>query len=238
MLEWLISYTEVNFKEISLLSYLLVFLGGILSSFTPCIYPLIPITVSYIGATSSGSRRRGFMLSFFYVLGIAVIYSSLGAFAALGGRLFGEISANPWTYLVVGIIFFFLGLSMLDIFILPIPAFLRAGGSLSKRKGILGSFLVGMSAGLVVGPCTAPALGAVLVYVGSKQNIFLGMSLLFTFAFGMGLLLMAIGTFAGLASSMPKSGKWLNLIKKIFAIALIIGAAYFIITALRRFAIL
>ncbi|MFH1867738.1 MAG: cytochrome c biogenesis protein CcdA [Candidatus Omnitrophota bacterium] len=235
MMEWLISYTEVNLKEISLLSYLLVFLGGVLSSFTPCVYPLIPITASYIGAASAGSKRRGFILSFFYVLGIAVIYSCLGAFAALGGRLFGEISANPWTHLIVGIIFLALGLSMLDIFTLPIPAFLKSSGSLSKRKGAFGAFLVGLSAGLIVGPCTAPALGAVLVFVGSKQNILLGMTLLFTFAFGMGLLLMVIGTFAGLASSLPKSGKWLNAIKKAFGVVLIAGALYFIITAIRRF---
>lgn len=235
MFEWLISFTEVNLKEISLLSYLLVFLGGILASFTPCVYPLIPITVSYVGAASAGSKKKGFILSFFYVLGIAVVYSFLGAFAALSGRLFGQISANPWTYLIVGVIFLGLGLSMLDLFMLPIPGFLRAKGPSSKRKGILGAFLVGMSAGLVVGPCTAPALGAVLVFVGSKQSMILGMTLLFTFAFGMGLLLMVVGTFAGLASSLPKSGKWLNIIKKVFGIMLIIGAAYFIITAIRRF---
>jgi thiol:disulfide interchange protein DsbD len=135
-------------------------------------------------------------------------------------------------------IFFTLGLSMLELFTLPIPVFLSSKGTASKRKGIVGAFLIGASAGLVVGPCTAPALGAVLAYVGTKQNMFLGMSLLFTFAFGMGLLLMVIGTFAGLASSLPKSGRWLNIVKKVFGIMLIIGAGYFLLTALRRFGIL
>ena len=235
MLESLVAYTEVSLKEISAVSYLLIFLGGILASFTPCVYPLIPVTVSYIGAAAAGSKKRGFMLSFFYVLGIAVIYSCLGAFAALGGRLFGSISANPWTYLIVGVVFFTLGLSMLDLFTIPIPAFLRSRGPVSKRSGILGAFLFGISAGLVVGPCTAPALGAVLVFVSSKQNVVLGMSFLFTFAFGMGLMLMVVGTFAGVAASLPKSGKWLNIIKKFFGMVLILCAAYFIITGMRRF---
>jgi thiol:disulfide interchange protein DsbD len=235
MFENFLSYTEVTLAEVSVLSYFLVFLGGILASLTPCVYPLIPVTIGYVGANSSGSKTRGFFLSLFYVLGIAVIYSLLGAIAALSGRLFGEISTNPWTYLVVGNIFLILGLSMMDVFVLPIPGFLRSHGTAIKNKGLLGAFLVGLSSGLVVGPCTAPALGAVLAYVASRQNIFLGVTLLFTFALGMGLLLILIGTFTGLAASMPRSGRWLEAIKKIFAVILIICAEYFIILAGKRF---
>lgn len=235
MFEGLISNFEIYLKEISLISYLAVFLAGVLASFTPCVYPLIPVTAAFIGSNSSGSKSRGFVLSFFYVLGIAIVYACLGAVAALGGRFFGEISTNPWTYLVVGNVFLLLGLSMLDLFILPIPGFLRSSGSLKKRTGPLGALLVGISAGFVIGPCTAPVLGAVLAYVASKQNLFFGLSLLFTFAFGMGLLLMFIGTFAGLGASLPKSGRWLNIVKKSFAVILIICAEYFIILAGKRF---
>lgn len=235
ILEGLISNAGIYLERISLVSYLAVFLGGILASLTPCVYPLIPVTVGYIGASSAGSRSRGFVLSFFYVLGIAVIYSCLGAAAALGGRLFGEISTNPWTYLVVGSIFLVLGLSMLDLFALPIPGFLRSKGLAGKRAGVLGALLVGISAGFVVAPCTVPVLGAVLAYVASRQNLFFGITLLFTFAFGMGLLLIFVGTFAGLAATLPKSGRWLNIVKKLFGIILIICAGYFIILAGRRF---
>ena len=235
MLEGLVSYADITLKEISIASYALVFLGGVLSSFTPCVYPIIPITVSYIGANASGSKLRGFTLSVSYVLGIAVIYSILGAIASLGGRIFGEISANPWTYLIIGNVFLVLGLSMVGLFTIPVLMPFKNTGITSKYKGIIGAFLVGLSAGFVVGPCTAPILGAVLTYVGSKQNILVGMTLLFTFAIGMGMLLILVGTFAGLVTSLPKSGRWMDTIKKIFGFILIICAEYFIILAGGRF---
>jgi thiol:disulfide interchange protein DsbD len=233
--EGILPYTEIAVKNISLLDYIGVFLGGMLVSITPCVYPLIPITVGYIGATSVASRSRGFLLSLFYVFGIAVTYAGLGAFAALTGKLFGEISTSPWTYLIVGNIFLILGLSMMGLFILPLPSFLATKSTTTKKPGIFGAFLVGLSAGFIVGPCTAPVLGAVLTYVASKQNVFIGISLLFVFAFGMGILLIIVGTFTGLCATLPKSGKWLDAVKKIFGIILIICAEYFIILAGKRF---
>ncbi len=235
MLESLISFSEITIKDITLFSYLLIFLGGVLTSLTPCVYPLIPVTIGYIGANSAGSRTKAFFISLFYVLGIAFVYSALGAVAALGGRVFGSISANPWTYLIVGNIFLFLGLSMMDLFTFPLPGFLRPSSQTRTRKGLLGAFLIGISAGFIIGPCTAPILGAVLTYVGSRQNILLGVSLLFTYALGMGLLLLLVGTFTGLAASLPRSGRWLNIIKKIFGLILIACAEYFIIKAGGRF---
>jgi len=227
-------FPEISFENISLLHYLFVFLGGVLISLTPCVYPLIPIAVGFIGASSAKAKSRGFLLSIFYVLGIAIAYSALGAFAALTGRLFGEITTSPWTYLIIGNIFLLLGLSMMDVFTLPIPGFLKSHGT-GKRRGILGALIIGISSGFIVGPCTAPVLGAVLAYVASKQNILFGVSLLFTFALGMGLILIVVGTFTGLLSSLPKSGKWLNIIKRVFGIILIICAEYFIIMAGKRF---
>ena len=227
--------TEITIKEVSFLTYLLVFLGGIVTSFTPCVYPVIPITAGYIGATSEGSKTKAFSLSLSYILGIAVIYSCLGAVAALSGKLFGEISTNSWTYLIVGNVFLLLGLSMFDVFTVPMPNFLKSRNLTSKKSGIIGAFFIGISAGFIIGPCTAPVLGAVLTYVASKQNMVLGASLLFTFSLGMSLLLLIVGTFSGIAASLPKSGKWLNIVKKIFATALILSAEYFIFTAGRRF---
>jgi cytochrome c-type biogenesis protein len=235
MLAIVLSSPQLNLNEISAISYVAAFGAGILASFTPCVYPLIPVTVGFIGASAAGNRARAFLLSLFYVIGIATTYSCLGAIASLTGRLFGQLSTNPWTYLIVGNIFLILGLSMLGVFTLPLPAFLTGRGTVRKRAGLLGAFLVGVSAGLVVGPCTAPALGAVLTYVATKQNLFFGITLLFTFALGMGMLLMGVGTFAGVASSIPKSGKWLDITKKVFGILLIICAEYFLILAGGRF---
>ena len=211
------------------LAFALIFLAGVGVSFTPCVYPVIPITLGYIGARSTGSRWRGFTLSLVYVLGMASTYAVLGAFAALTGRLFGQIGSSPWTYFFVAAVCFFLGLSMLGVF--QLPQISLAGGSLASsggKKGYTGAFLVGVVSGLIVGPSTAPVLASVLVYVGSKQNVVYGFFLLFTFGYGVGFLMILLGTFTGLVSSLPRSGAWLDRIKKLFGIILIASAAYLV----------
>ncbi|MFQ5962747.1 MAG: protein-disulfide reductase DsbD family protein [Candidatus Scalinduaceae bacterium] len=213
------------------LAYIAVFLGGVLTSFTPCVYPMIPITIAYIGGRSGESRLKGFSLSIFYVIGMAATYSALGAFAALTGKLFGAASTNPILYLVVANIFIFLGLSMLDVFVLPIPSFLASRQPGKKGGEYFGAFLVGLLAGTVAAPCTAPVLGVVLTFVAAKQNVIYGMTLLFIFSIGLGTLLIIVGTFAGLMSSMPKTGKWSVAIKKFFGWVMIGTGEYFLITA-------
>lgn len=231
MIETLLSLLENHMQTVSPIAYLAAFAGGIAVSFTPCVYPVVPITVSYIGATSAGSKGMAFLLSLFYVVGLAVTYSILGAIAALTGSLFGRISTHPFTYFAIGNLCLILGLSMLGLFDLPIPGFLRVPKKMPKGRSVVASLIIGMMSGLVVGPCTAPAMAVILAYVATKQNIVFGMTLLFTFAFGMGLLLIALGTFAGLATSLPKAGAWLDKIKKIFGIILIIVSEYFFVTA-------
>ncbi len=214
-----------------LLAYIAVFLGGVLTSFTPCVYPMIPITIAYIGGRSGESRLKGLFLSIFYVIGMAATYSALGAFAALTGKLFGSASTNPILYLVVANIFIFLGLSMLDVFTLPIPSFLTSRQPGKKSGGYLGAFLVGLLAGTVAAPCTAPVLGVVLTYVAAEQNVIYGITLLFIFSIGLGTLLIIVGTFAGLMSSLPKTGTWSVVIKKFFGWLMIAAGEYFLITA-------
>ena len=210
-------------------AYIAVFMGGILISFTPCVYPLLPITIGYIGAASGGNKAKGFLLSVFYVLGMAVTYAALGAIAALTGRLFGQIQTNPISYFIVANICILLGLSMLDAYNLPMPKFLSGLRPKGKVGGIFSSFFIGLVSGLIVGPCTAPALGALLFYVGSKQNLFYGITLLFTFALGMGLLLIVVGTLSGAIASLPKAGIWMVRIKKAFGLLLIAAGEYFLI---------
>ncbi|MCP4255219.1 MAG: hypothetical protein GY775_17790, partial [Candidatus Scalindua sp.] len=154
-----------------LLAFLAVFLGGVLTSFTPCIYPMIPITIAYIGGRSGDSKLKGLSLSMFYVLGMAVTYSALGAFAALTGKFFGSSSTNPILYIVVANVFIFLGLSMLDVVTIPVPSFLAGKQTGNKGGGRLGAFLVGLLAGTVAAPCTAPVLGVVLTFVAAKQQV-------------------------------------------------------------------
>jgi thiol:disulfide interchange protein DsbD len=117
---------------------------------------------------------------------------------------------------------------MLDVFQIPQFTLVKSPGSKAKKSWV-DIFVVGVISGLIVGPCTAPVLAAILVYVGSKQNVLYGFSLLFTFGYGVGFLLIILGTFAGLLTSLPKSGTWLERIKKLFGWVLIFAAEFFLI---------
>ncbi len=124
-----------------------------------------------------------------------------------------------------------MALSMLDVFHLPVPAFLSGQAAGKQRGGTLGAFALGLSSGVIVGPCTAPVLGSLLVYVGARQNIAFGTSLLFVFALGMGALLLVAGTFTGFLSNLPKSGRWTEVVKKGFGVFLILVGEYFMLEA-------
>lgn len=230
----------------SLLVYPAAFVAGLLISFTPCVYPIIPIQLGFIGgqtaaaAQDSGQQSgristRGFTLSVLFVTGMAIVYAALGAFASLTGTLFGIWASSPWTYIVVSNIILVLALSMLDVFQLPSPQFLSNWNPKRKGKGYVSALLVGAASGLVVGPCTAPALGAALAYVGTKGNIFFGTSVLFVFAFGMGAIMIALGTFSGALAALPRSGQWMVRVKKAFGFVMLVIAEYLLLQAGQRF---
>ena len=233
MIENLVNNLTLYLQGSMFLAFLTAYLGGLVISFTPCTYPLIPVTVGFVGAQGSSSKLRGFFLSLFYVGGIAFTYSILGGAAALSGRFFGQMQTTPWTYFIMANLCLFMGLSMLDVFSisLPVPQKLMKLTGNGNKKGFLNSLLMGAVSGVVIGPCTAPALAVLLGYVAVKTNLLLGMSLLFVFAFGMGTLLIIVGTFAGVIASLPKSGKWMTKIKTIFGLILIGAAEYFLYTA-------
>ena len=222
---------EAYLQAGSVLTYAAVFAGGVLISFTPCVYPVLPITVGYIGGRSQGSKAKGFFLSISYVLGMAAMYAALGSVAALTGRVFGRTAASPVTNIVIGNICLLMALSLLDVFHVPLPGFSGRGSTGKGRGGAIGAFTMGLLSGLVVGPCTAPVLGTLLVYVGARQNILFGTSLLFVFALGMGFLLLVAGTFTGLLANLPKSGRWTETVKKGFGVFLILAGEYFLLEA-------
>ena len=214
-----------------LLALGLAFLGGLATSFTPCVYPIIPITVTFIGARGVESRTHAFVLSLLYALGISVTYTALGVFAALSGRFFGALTQSPYVYLAVGNIILLFGLNMLDVFDLPIPGFLAGGGQKGGRKGFLGAFGMGVTSGLIVGPCTAPVLATILTYVASQGNVVVGGAMLFLFSMGMCALIIVAGTFSGVLASLPKSGDWMVRIKKVFGWVMIAFGEYFVFRA-------
>lgn len=232
MIENLVNNLTVYLQGSVILAFLAAYLGGLVISFTPCTYPLIPVTVGFIGAQGTDSKLRGFLLSVFYVLGLSVTYATLGAVASLSGKLFGQMQTTPLIYFIMGNICLIMGLSMLDVFkiSIPIPKKLltyNAGG----KKGFIPSFLLGMVSGFVIGPCTAPALGVLLGFVALKTHVLMGIGLLFVFALGMGTLLIIVGTFAGLIAALPRSGNWMTALTKVFGIILIGAAEYFLYTA-------
>lgn len=227
-MEQLVNGLQLYLQTSVTMAFLAALLGGFLTSLTPCIYPMIPITVGHIGSSNiGGSRTRAFLLSVVYVLGVAVTYAAMGVFAALSGRLFGEFNSSPWSYLFVGNVILLLGLSMLDVFTLPMFA-PKPGG---RSGGLLTTFGLGLSSGLVAGPCTAPVLGVLLAYVATTGNGLLGGALLFVFAFGMGLFLIVVGTSSGIMAAIPKSGNWMVNVKKGLGWLMVILAEYFLVQA-------
>lgn len=214
------------------IDYLWAFLGGILTCLTPCVYPLIPVTAGIIGVNSLGSRRKGFALSFIYVTGIAVTYSLLGLFASLTGQIFGTISSHPATYFIVGTVVILFGVSMLDVFSVKLPNFIRTPQL--RKSSYLSVFIFGLISGLIVGPCLTPVLGSILAYLFTKKNILYGATLLFTFAYGMGLVLMLVGFFSDILFNLPKPGKWMVYVKRISAAVLFTAGIFFIIKGIRR----
>lgn len=232
MIENLINNLSFYLHGSALLAFTAAYLGGVVISFTPCTYPLIPVTVGFIGARGAGSKLRGFMLSLFYVTGLAITYAALGALAALSGKLFGQMQTTPWVYIVMANLCLIMGLAMLDVFKISIPIPHRiAKYSGGGEKVFFSSFLLGAASGFVIGPCTAPVLAVLLGYVALQTNLMMGVALLFVFAFGMGTLLIILGTFAGLLSALPRSGKWMTVVTRIFGVILIGAAQYFLYIA-------
>ncbi len=243
-MEDLIGNLQVLLAGNSVLAFPAAFVAGLFISFTPCVYPIIPIQLGFIGgqiAVAAGDESaasisfRGFKLSVLFVFGMAAVYAVLGAFAALTGTLFGSWASSPWTYIVVGNVILVLALSMFDVFQIQAPQFLMRLNPEKKGNGYLSAVLVGAVSGLVVGPCTAPALGATLAYVGTQGNVLFGTLVLFVFALGMGSLMIVLGTFSGALSMMPRSGGWMVKVKTAFGVVMIIIAQYLFIQAGMRF---
>ncbi len=209
----------------------LVFLGGILMSATPCIYPMIPITLAVIGAqTQEKGAAKGFLLALTYGIGLAVVYGIIGVVSA---TVFSGITAflqSPVVLVPIAVLMVSMAFAMFGAFELEAPAFLRnklqgAGGS---RAGIVGAFVAGMVAGLVASPCVGPFLAALLVWVGTTGDILLGFWTLFIFGLGLSALLVAVGTFPSVMSTMPQSGGWMEQVKRGMGLLLLYMAFFFV----------
>jgi thiol:disulfide interchange protein DsbD len=212
-------------SEGSVLAYGAAFAGGVLTSLTPCVYPLIPITVSIFGARTAGSRRQAILLSALYVLGIAVMYSALGMGAALTGKAFGSVMTNPWVMGAVALVFAAMAASMFGAYELQLPAGIQARLSSVGGAGYLGALAMGLVAGVIAAPCTGPVLAAALAFVATQGSVAFGVGIMFAYALGMGLLFFLIGAFS---VSLPKSGPWMDTVKSVFGVALLAAGGVFL----------
>ena len=215
-------------------SLIIIFLAGVGLSFTPCVYPMIPITVAVIGGQAAGDQTmarsplKAFFLSLIYVLGISIVYSAMGVAAASTGSLFGTALQSPWVIGFVVAVFIGLALSMFGVYYLRVPSFISDRLGTGTRKGVIGVFVMGLVSGIVASPCIGPALASLLVYIASTGNKFLGFWMLFVFAWGIGVLLIVLGTFSGAIKSLPKSGVWMETVERIFGLLLIGAALYYL----------
>lgn len=217
-----------------------LFGAGVLTSLTPCVYPMIPITAAIVGGQTAtaggdapaprGGRARVLALTLAYVVGLAAVYSGLGLFAGLTGTLFGSVSTNPWLFFAMGNLLLLSALAMLDVLPVRLPAALARRAATAGTAGrVTGALVMGAMSGLVAAPCSAPVMAAVLTWVSTTRSAGLGFVYLFTFSLGMCALLAAVGLSSGALARLPRAGAWMVWVKRGFA-ALMLGAAeyYFV----------
>lgn len=227
----LLAGLDATLRDRPIVALPLLFAAGLATSLTPCIYPMIPVTAGILGGAGAASRSRGrtLALTLSYVIGLALVYASLGLLAGLTGSLFGTVSSNPWAYFAMGNLLLLFALALLDVFTLQAPARLLAWASRLGGGSLGGVFLLGATSGLVAAPCGAPAFAAVLTFVGATGSAVLGFLYLFVFSLGMTALLAAVGLSSGLVGVLPRSGPWTVWVKRAGGVLLLAMAEYYFI---------
>ena len=216
-----------------IIGLLFVFIGGLALNLTPCVYPLIPITIGYFGGQSEGSTGRLFMMGLLFMIGLAVTYSAIGVVTALSGAVFGALLQNPIVILVVVAILVVLSLSMFGVYEFKLPDKLvnKAGGA---KAGMFGAFFMGLTMGIVAAPCIGPFVLGLVTYVATKQDPYFGFLMFFVLAMGLGLPYLFLAIFSGKIKNLPRAGEWMEAVKHIFGIILIGMALYFLLPLLPK----
>lgn len=206
-------------------AYMVAFGVGFQTSLTPCVYPMIPITLGIFGARGNVKRSRAIALAASYVGGMGLMYATLGVVFSLIGRQFGTQLSSP--YFVVPLVIFFAALaaSMFGAFELNLPASLQAKLNAVGGQGFKGAFAMGIVGGLIAAPCTGPFLLGLLAYVAKSHDVVRGGSMLFVYALGMGVLFFVLAMFA---VSLPKSGRWMEWVKSAAGIFMLLAAIYYL----------
>jgi len=198
--ETFLNHLSQSIADNPFLAYLGVFVGGIVSSSSPCVLATIPLVIGYVGGYSEGNRRKAVLYSLTFILGLSLTFTVLGAIASLIGGLFGMIS-RKW-YFIIGGVAIAIGLHLIGLYSLNIPTPVNLQ---PKRRGIIGAFLLGALFGIVSSPCATPVLALILAFVASKGEVVYGTSLLFVYALGHCALIFLAGTAAGFVESFVQS---------------------------------
>ena len=207
---------------------LLTFLGGLASDFTPCVLPIIPITLAFIGVRRSGSHTgRNFMLSLLFALSMAFSYAILGLLAAILGKGLGFLFQSPYFLLFSSLLSLVFALSLFGLFEIQFPEKVRNFVAKTGGEGPVGSILAGLTVGFLAAPCVGPLIASLLLYVAQDRNLPRGFFLLFSYGLGMGSLFMVIGTFFHQMASKIHGGPFTLWIKRVFAVLLLIPALYY-----------
>jgi len=220
------TFDPASLQTASLLAFVLVFLGGVVTSIGPCNIATIPLIVGYVGGSHNLTRPRSFALSLAFAVGLALTFMLLGVAAALIGGLIG--AATRWWYYLVAAICFVIGLNMLGVLRFNLS---MAFGGLRERiglKGIPGALALGLASGLVASQCATPVLAAILTYVMAKGALLYGAALLFVYALGRGVPVVLAGTFTGALKSFQKLGRWSEVIEKASGVIVIGVGLYFL----------
>lgn len=208
------------------IGFLLVLLGGLALNLTPCVYPLIGVTIAYFG-NQGGGPRRVLVLAIMFVLGIAIMFSSVGVAVALSGGLFGAAMQNPWVLSAVAAMMLVLAASSFGFFVIQPPQFMAQWAG-AARPGYAGSFLMGLGMGVVAAPCIGPIVLGLLLMVERSGNPLFGFALFFTLAIGLGLPYIGLAMAAGSIRKLPRSGEWLAWVEQLFGFILVGLAIYFL----------
>jgi thioredoxin:protein disulfide reductase len=208
-------------------TFVVIFFIGLALNLTPCVYPMISVTVSIFGGQSDSNITRVFLKALTYVLGIATMYSILGVIAALSGGLFGAALQSPLVLAVIGLLLIGLSLSMFGLYEIQMPYWLTSKLGGQSASGFIGVYISGLVVGVFAAPCIGPPIIALLAFVGTKGDPVFGFWSFFILSFGLGFPYLILGTFSGLLQKLPKSGVWMIWVKKVFGIILIgVGLFY------------
>ena len=216
----------------SVAAFLGLFAIGLALNLTPCVYPMLGVTVSIFGARRAAPPMQVFGLALIYVLGMAVMYSALGVAAALSGGLFGAALQSPVVLVGIGVLLAALAFSMFGLYELQAPAWLREKVGGAGATGAVGIFLSGLVVGVIAAPCVGPPVVALLALVGAKGDPWFGFTSFFTLAMGLGAPYLVLGTFSNLLQRLPRSGDWMVWVKKVFGVVMLSVGTFYISLAI------